>query len=182
MLWSHTYRELRAKNMALNLLFIENGDYFRDIIGGRLRRKDFSFFSAGQLGETKKIIARNPIDVGLVDLSSLKIEGVRIIEEIKRLRPRVEIITINTYDQLINSIDAMKAGVFDDFLIPVEINALIDRIQAAGLQKKEKEKQRRPILKQFQDAMTAVSFAEAGELEIAEMISETGKITAKKRK
>lgn len=165
--------------MALSLLFIENGDYFRDTIGSRLRGKNFCFHFAGQLGEAKKIVSRNTIDVSLVDLSSLKVEGVRIIGEIKRLKPQVEIITINTYDHLINSIEAMKAGVFDDFLIPVEINGLIDCIQAAGLQKKENEKQRRPLLKQCQDAMMAVAFAEAGELEIAEMIDETGKVTRK---
>jgi DNA-binding NtrC family response regulator len=163
--------------MSLSLLFVEQGDYFRAALGSRLSRKEYCFYFANRYGDATSILSRKPIDVGLVDLSSLKMEGVRIIEEIKSLKPRVEIITINTYDHLVHSIEAMKAGVFDDFLIPVEINALISRIQAAGLEKKKKERQRRPFLQKCQDAMMAVAFAEAGELETARIIAETGKVS-----
>jgi DNA-binding NtrC family response regulator len=163
--------------MSLSLLFVEHGDYFRAALGSRLSKNDYCFHHAKHLGDASAILSRNPIDVGLVDLSSLRVEGIRIIEEIKLLKPRVEIITINTYDHLVHSFEAMKAGVFDDFLIPVEINTLISRIQAAGLEKKKKERQQRPFLQKFQDAMMAVAFAEAGELETARIIAETGKVS-----
>jgi DNA-binding NtrC family response regulator len=160
--------------MGLSLLFVESDKYFRDAISSRLNRNEFRFFGANQIGAATAILSQKPIDVGLVDLSSLKIEGVRIVEEIKRIKPHVEIITINTYDYFNNSIAAMKAGVFDDFLIPVEINTLIRSIQAAGAHKIKREKKRRPLLRKCQDAMMAVAFAEVGELTTAQLIAETG--------
>jgi DNA-binding NtrC family response regulator len=158
--------------MSLGLLFVENGGYFKDVVSNRVPRSEFSFYTADQLGEAADIISEESIDVSLVDLSSLKREGVRIIKELKLVKPRIEIITINSYDQLKNSIEAMKVGVFDDFLIPVEINTLIERIRAAGQQKKIREKQARPLLQQWQDAMMAVAFAEVGELEMAKTMAE----------
>jgi DNA-binding NtrC family response regulator len=163
--------------MGLSLLFVESGNYFKEAIGSRLIGEDFRFFGANQIGDATAILSQKPIDVGLVDLSSLKIEGVRIVEEIKRVRPFVEIITINTHDYFSNSIAAMKAGVFDDFLIPVEINTLISRIQAAGAHKITREKKRRPLLQKCQDAMMAVAFAEVGELATAQLLAETGRFS-----
>lgn len=165
--------------MNLKLLLVENGIYFQQILGNRFEREGFDLFFARRLAEAKKVISRKKIDVTLLDLSVLKVEGLRIIKAIKHVNPLTEIITINNSELFGLSIDAMKLGAFDDFLIPLDINALIGRIKAAGSQKKENERQHRTVFQAYSDVMMAAAFAEAGEAETAKAIAEN---KPKKRK
>lgn len=157
--------------MNLKLLLIENGEYFQQILGNRFEREGFDLFFARRLAEARKLTSRKKIDVSLLDLSALKMEGLRIIKAIKQANPLTEIITINNSDQFGLSIDAMKLGAFDDFLIPLDIHALIVRIKAAGGRKKENEQRKPSFFKKYQDAMMAAAFAEAGETETAKKMA-----------
>ena len=152
-------------------MLIEHGTYFQQILGNRFKQEGFDLFFARQLTEAKNLIKRKKIDVTLLDLSVLKKEGLEMIEAIKQDTPLTEIITINNSDQFGLSLDAMKMGAYDDILIPIDINALIHRIKAAGGQKKQNERQRRSVFTAYQDAMMAAAFAEAGEAETAKTIA-----------
>ncbi|MGM0453344.1 MAG: response regulator [Thermodesulfobacteriota bacterium] len=165
--------------MKLTLLLIENETYFQQILGNRFQREGFTLLCARRLAEAKTLVARKKIDVALLDLSALKGEGLGILKAIKQSRPLMEIITINNSDHFGLSLDAMKLGAYDDFLIPIDINALMDRIKAAGSQKKQNERQRRSVFQVYQDVMAAAAFAEAGEAETAKTIAEK---KSKKRK
>jgi len=115
--------------------------------------------------EIKRLIKKKKIDVALLDLSGLKLEGLKILKLIKKAHPLTEVITLNTSGNIAISIEGMKLGAFDDLLIPVDINTLTDRIRAACTRKKEQEKQ--GLLMGFQKVMMAATFAEAGESETA---------------
>ncbi len=122
--------------MKSSALLIDSGSFFEQNLGQRLRREGFQLFFAQRLNDAVRIIDQKNIDVALLDLSGLKMEGIRIVKAIKNSGNPVEIITVNSADQLSLSIEAMKLGAFDDFLIPIEINPLLDRIKAAADRKK----------------------------------------------
>lgn len=153
--------------MSIKLLIIETGSFFKQSLGARLEGEGFCLFSAERRADAKKIIGGKKIDVAILDLSGLKREGLQILETIKGLNASPEVITINNAEQMSLSIDGMKLGAFDDFLVPLDIRALIDRIRCAARQKEKAGRKRRTFFEKYQDAMAAAAFAEAGETEQA---------------
>jgi len=154
--------------MRINLLLIESDYLFRNNLSKRLDPKDFRIFSADRPPEIKRLVKKKKIDVALLDLSGLKLEGLKILSLIKTLNPLTEVITLNGAGNMALSIDGMKRGAFDDLLIPTDINNLAQRIKSAYANKRQNE--RRAPIKGYQKVMMAATFAEAGESETAKAL------------
>ncbi len=151
--------------MRINLLLIETDYLYRINLSNRLAQGDFRIFSANQPKEIKRLIKKKKIDVALLDLSGLKLEGLKILSLIKKLNPLTEVITLNGSGNMSLSIDGMKRGAFDDLLIPFDINTLTERIKTAYAQKSQREA--KTAISGYQKVMMAATFAEAGESETA---------------
>lgn len=67
----------------------------------------------------------------LLGLESLKREGIAVLRMIRARYPQVDVITINTGHQLDLSIEAMRLGAFDDYLIPFDLDGLMACIRKA---------------------------------------------------
>lgn len=67
----------------------------------------------------------------LLGLEGLKREGIAMLRMIRKEHPQVEVITVNAGHQLDLSIEAMRMGAFDDFLIPFDLDGLMACIRRA---------------------------------------------------
>ncbi len=132
-----------------------------------LKANDWRIFNSRQPRDIKRILKKHPVDVVLLSLNDLKREGMVLIKMIKKKHPAVQVITINSGDQISLSIEGMKLGVFDDFLMPLDLDSLILRIREAFQAKKEAKVIKPSLFQRCQDVMVAASFAEAGETEMA---------------
>ncbi|MBW1848954.1 MAG: response regulator [Deltaproteobacteria bacterium] len=151
-------------------MIIETNSFLYEHLSGRLGSKDYRIFKPRQPAETKRILKRKDIDVVLLDFNGLKREGLALLEMIKKMRPAVQVIIINSAEQLSLSIEGMKLGAFDDLFIPFNLNVLIARIKDAFEQKKKAEIKKPSFFQRCQDLMVAASFAEAGEDDMAREI------------
>jgi len=68
------------------------------------------------------------------------------------------------------SIEGMKLGIFDDFLMPLDLDSLISRIREAYQAKKVAEVVKPSLFQRCQNIIVAASFAEAGEAETTKSI------------
>ena len=153
--------------MGGNLLIIEADTLFRKNLAWRLESERFHIASADHETNVKKIIKKGKIDVALLSLNNFKREGLGILKSIKKIRPIVEVITINNPDQIELSIEGMRLGAFDDFILPFEMDSFIRRIKDACSYKKKREKTKKSIFERCQDIFAAASFAEADEAGMA---------------
>jgi len=156
-------------------LIIETDSFLYEHLSLRLGSKDYRIFKPRQPTETKRILKRKDIDVVLLDFNGLKREGLALLKMIKKMRPAVQVIIINSAEQLSLSIEGMRLGAFDDLFIPFDLEALIAKIKEASEHKKKTESKKPSFFQRCQDMMVAVSFAEAGEANMAK------ELLAKKR-
>lgn len=70
-------------------------------------------------------------DVVLVDLEGLKQEGLAIVRAIRALCPNLAVITLNHPKNVDLSIRAMRMGVFEELLLPLNVENLIGSIRKA---------------------------------------------------
>ncbi|MFP4670933.1 MAG: response regulator [Desulfohalobiaceae bacterium] len=156
----------------LNLLLIENSIHFQNILKSHFEKEGFNLLCASLYSEAATIISKNNINVTLIDLTNLKMEGLQTIKRIKNIHPTCNIITLNNSKQFALSLKAMKLGIFDDFLLPINVSMLTDRIKAAGAQVQQISPTASSIFRKYQNSLFAATFAEAGESRTAIKILE----------
>jgi DNA-binding NtrC family response regulator len=130
--------------MRVNLLIIEADNFFRKNLAQRLPdEKKWRVLFAEHQVEAIQIIKRKNIDVVLLGIKELKKEGLMILKEIKNIRPLTEVITINRSDQIALSIEGMKLGAYDDFIVPFDLESLVRRVCEAHQHKKKNERSKK---------------------------------------
>ncbi|MBT0654591.1 sigma-54-dependent transcriptional regulator [Geomobilimonas luticola] len=71
-----------------------------------------------------KRIAENHPHVALIDISLPKMSGLEVLQEIKKIDPRVSVIIMTGHATTQNAIEAMKHGAFDYLTKPLDFNKL----------------------------------------------------------
>jgi DNA-binding NtrC family response regulator len=153
--------------MGVTILIIERDHILQEHLARHFKTHNWRIFNAIRPRDIKQMFKKLAIDVVVVCLNDLKKEGLLLIKLIKRMHPSVQIITVNSPDQIFMSIEGMKLGVFDDFLMPLDLDSLILRVRDACRAKKEAEIIKPSLLRRYQNLMVTASLAEAGKAETA---------------
>ncbi len=161
--------------MTAGILIIDKDTAFRNILYQRFRGENYRVFDAVEFSEIKRILRRKRIDVVIINLVELQNEGIHLLKRIKKRQPLIQVILINNSENMTLSIKAMNLGAFDDILLPVNIQSLICTVHDAVNKKRQLMKNRKTFQQKYDDIMMAISFAEAGEAEIAEKILDSSR-------
>ena len=121
----------------VKLLIIETDDLFRKHIAERLRLESCKVFEACEEAEAMKVFQRKDLDVVLLGLKGFKKKGLTLLKTIRELRPTTEVILMIPPEDFTLSLEGMKLGVFDDLLIPFDLETLLERIGAACQKRRE---------------------------------------------
>ena len=123
--------------MTVKLLIVENDHTFRTHLTLHLRQAAFEVLESGGESDSMALLQAQAIDVAVLSLNGLKREGLSLLRFIKKNHPGIEVITITGPNHVDLSIEGMKSGAFDDFLVPFELDSLIGSIRDAYRKKIE---------------------------------------------
>jgi two-component system, NtrC family, response regulator AtoC len=115
--------------MAKDILLIEKENSLRATLAQRLRQEGFHVREADHNAEVLSVLSHTPVGVVLLGLKEFKGSGIAILRMIREQFPQIKVITINTGERLDLSIEAMRLGVLDDFMIPFDVEELMARIR-----------------------------------------------------
>lgn len=113
------------------ILIVETDSGLRLTLAQHLRQHAMEVSEADCISEVMQHLNATPHQLVLVGLEGLKREGISLIRLIREQFPEMKIITLNTHEQLDLSIEGMRLGAHDDFLIPFDIDNLIVCIRKA---------------------------------------------------
>ena len=125
--------------MGIRILIIEAENRFRKNLYQCLQKKGFTVDKLTPKDDVNAVVAKEKIDVVLLGVDGLGMEGLALIRPLKIISPGTEIIIINDSNHMDLSIEAMDLGAFDDFLIPLDIDSLASRIREAASLKHQSE-------------------------------------------
>lgn len=151
------------------------------LITSQVASKDFDVQVAADAGEALAITEDDDIDVVVLNLKDLMSEGVQLLRNLRKRLPRTEIITLSVPTGLRFSIEGMKLGVFEDLLMPFDLEELVRQILQARERRKAK-KGGRSLRQRFEDLAAAVSFAEAGDYDTAQRLVTNQRQGGRKRR
>lgn len=117
--------------MNAKVLIIETDTAFLQNLALRLRQSGIDVFEAENQSHAEQVLDTTTLDVVILDLSGLKQAGLKLLRHIKEDWPEVEVIIINTPEQIGLSIEAMQIGAFNDLSIPFDLASLLELIESA---------------------------------------------------
>ncbi|MBU1344335.1 MAG: response regulator [Proteobacteria bacterium] len=121
---------------------MDDEDGFRTAIAKRLTKRGFDPIQASNGEECLEIIARESIEVVVLDVKMPGISGIDTLKAIKQAYPKIQVILLTGNVAVSDGIEGIKSGAFDYLTKPVEIDHLVNKInQAYEMIRHEEEKQ-----------------------------------------
>ena len=83
-----------------------------------------------------EIISKSDFDLVLCDIKMPKMDGVEVLEKIKKIKPEIPVVMISGHGDLDTAVNTMRLGAFDYISKPPDLNRLLNTVRNA-LDKKE---------------------------------------------
>ena len=132
----------------LNILVAEDGQSQREMLRGFLKDEGYEVSEAENGEEALKEVNDGYFDLLLLDYKMPGMDGMKVLEEVKRINPEIDVIMMTAYGTIDTAVRAMKAGAADYITKPIELEELailLERISERQTLKRENESLREEL-------------------------------------
>ena len=119
--------------MALDILIVDDEQDIRDLVSGVLEDEGYSCRTAANSGEALQALADRRPSLLLLDvwLQGSKLDGLQLLQEIKRRDPTIPVLMISGHGNLDTAVAAVREGAIDFIEKPFEAERLIYLVDRA---------------------------------------------------
>ncbi len=125
----------------MKLLFIDDEQTFLKYLAKRLVLDGYTVKTTFSGEEGVDAAAKENFDVAVVDLQMPGIDGIEVQKRLKDLQPTLPCIVLTGHGSVENALESGKYNAFKFLSKPVDMDTLIETINAAYDHRMEKEKQ-----------------------------------------
>ena len=115
----------------MKLLFIDDEQTFLKYLAKRLVLDGFTVKTTFSGEEGVEAAAKEDFDVAVVDLQMPGIDGIEVQKRLKDLQPKLPCIVLTGHGSVENALESGKYNAFKFLSKPVDMDTLIDTINAA---------------------------------------------------
>jgi DNA-binding NtrC family response regulator len=117
--------------MPVNVLLIDDAKDFVDYMSKRLKARGMEVWTAydGQTG--LDVVRKEYLDVVVLDVLMPGIDGIETLQEIKTIKPELQVIMLTGHGTVETAAEGMKLGAADFLLKPCDLESLLTSIQKA---------------------------------------------------
>ncbi len=151
----------------INLLLVDDENQFRQTVAKRLMKRGANVRQASSGQECLDSMAKDPVDVVVLDMKMPGMDGIETLHRIKEKHPDTEVIMLTGHASTRDGVDGIKSGAFDYLSKPVELEHLISKIRQAfdkRIRKREKQKEQDFRAKMEQQMIATERLASLGTL------------------
>jgi DNA-binding NtrC family response regulator len=122
--------EVKVMN-AVKVLLVDDETEFLETLVKRIKKRkvDVSGVNSGE--EALKVLARNPVDVVILDVRMPGMDGIETLRALKKDYPLTEVIMLTGHASVEAAVEGMELGAFDYLMKPMQIDDLLYKIQDA---------------------------------------------------
>ena len=120
------------------ILIIEDESAIRRVLKKIISEENDSYIvdEAEDGLEGVEMVLKNDFDLILCDIKMPKMDGVEVLEKIKKVKPEIPVVMISGHGDLDLAVNTMRLGAFDYISKPPDLNRLLNTVRNA-LDKKE---------------------------------------------
>ncbi len=115
------------------ILIIEDEAAIRRVLVKILteENKGYEVFEAEDGLSGMEIIKKEDFDLILCDIKMPKMDGVEVLEAVKKIKPEIPIVMISGHGDLDTAVNTMRLGAFDYISKPPDLNRLLNTVRIA---------------------------------------------------
>lgn len=115
------------------ILIIEDEAAIRRVLVKILteENKGYEVFEAEDGVAGMEIIKKEDFDLILCDIKMPKMDGVEVLEAVKKIKPEIPIVMISGHGDLDTAVNTMRLGAFDYISKPPDLNRLLNTVRIA---------------------------------------------------
>lgn len=119
----------------VDILIVDDDPINLEILKARLKNLGYTFETASNGAQALEKIDERAFDVVLTDLMMPEVDGMDLLEAVKKQRPNTEVIIMTAYATVDNAVQALLNGAVDYLQKPVNLEELNIRLQKLSLMK-----------------------------------------------
>ena len=146
-----------TKKKDIKVLLVDDESAFVDTLAQRLKMRELNVSTVYDGEQALSYVKGIEPDVMVLDLKMPGLHGIEVLREVKKHYPKMQVIILTGHGTDRDAEEAKRPGGFDFMRKPADIDNLVRRIKEAYNEKIER-------------MMTAIAFAEEGELDTAQKI------------
>lgn len=121
-------------------LLVDDEADFIDTLAKRMKRRGLDTSTVNSGEDAIEFLARNPVDVVILDVKMPGMDGIQTLREIRQRHPLTEVIMLTGHANVEVAIQGMEMGAFDYLMKPMAIDDLVYKIQDAHKKKSIQER------------------------------------------
>lgn len=131
---------------AFHVLVVDDEEIARDNLEYILKKEGYRVSTAANGIEAVNILKAANIDLILTDLKMEKMDGMQLLESVKKISPHTELVMITGFATVNSAVDALKKGAFHYLPKPINLDELRSTVRQLIERKKHLQMTRSPIL------------------------------------
>ena len=125
--------------MKIRVLLVDDEKDFIEALAQRLEVREFDVQTALDGDEALRLVQAQEFDVVVLDVLMPGKDGIEVLNEIKDLKPLLQVIMLTGNATVETAIEGMKLGAYDYLMKPTETEDLVGKITNARNLKSEHE-------------------------------------------
>lgn len=117
--------------MTRHVLIIDDEPNMRWILGKALEQAGYTVSLAGSGDEGLAALARNPIELVLLDVKLKGQDGIAVLQRLRERRPDIVVLMITAYGTVPNAVTAMQLGAADFLRKPFDVEEIVFKVARA---------------------------------------------------
>jgi len=113
------------------VLIVDDEDDFRETLSLRLRNRKFIVDEAQSGEKALELLSNQDFDIIILDVLMPGMGGLACLQEIKKMKPLVEVILLTGHEDVESGIEGMRMGAFEYLEKPVPLDELIEKMELA---------------------------------------------------
>lgn len=134
------------------VLAVDDDAGIRDLLKGGLSSRGYEVTTASSGAEALELARHQLFDAALLDIRMPGMDGIQLLQEIKRHDSAIQVVMITGYPQVRTAVESLKAGAYDYVVKPFDLDALshlLDRLMERRLLHQQVDSLRRQLGEQL---------------------------------
>ena len=121
----------KANNEQIKLLIADDETEFASTLVTRLELRNFSVRMVNSGIDALEAVEEDVPDVLLLDLKMPDLDGMEVLAKLRENHPDLKVIILTGHGAVESGRQGMELGAFDYLMKPIDLNTLIEAVQAA---------------------------------------------------
>ena len=147
----------QEKKFGGKILVVDDEEGVRSVVKTYLEYLDLTIKTASDGVEALKLVERESFDVILTDVLMPHMDGLTLIDEVRKVQPDIEIVIMTGYASVNTAVEAVKKNVFDYIIKPFKNMQAVYNTLYRAIERKRMIQERKTLiddLKRTNDELT----------------------------